>query len=116
MTLQIHPRSRLRIVGVPDGAKKDVRWVLVLLFAKCDSLVWSNIPCRLLLRYADFRVAQTVSDTMPYGLFALLYQGATSVGAFNTTAAVPYSSSPVTSTSWMAAVATSVIALSSMFA
>jgi hypothetical protein len=63
-----------------------------------------------------FRVAQTVSDTMPYGLFALLYQGATSVGAFNTTAAVPYSSSPVTSTSWMAAVATSVIALSSMFA
>ena len=65
----------------------------------------------------DFRVAQTVSDSQPYGLFGLLYQGSAGVGAFNSTAAIPSAATTSSQfTTWMTVIASGVIALFSVFA
>ena len=49
-----------------------------------------------------FLVAQTVSQSKPYGLFGLLYQGSAGVGVTNDTAAVPTSAATYTQATWMA--------------
>jgi hypothetical protein len=67
-----------------------------------------------------FRIAQTVSSTMPYGLFGLLYQGSTGVGVVQgsssggTTPPGPTPTSAATTSQslvWMTAIVSGTIAL-----
>ncbi len=87
----------------------------------CCIYVWSDASLRTPppppLFLADFRIAQTVSDSVPYGLFGLLYQGSAGVGVTVGGSAGESTTSAASTSTWMAApIATVAIALFSAFA